>query len=146
MRVKKNNDLLENPQLVCIDRWTVDRLDKDAGMARIESAPMRSDRISKILLGKLLEKGLDTGMDQLSLWNNRQTRIRRMPLKSLARMLGVRRDERETLSENMVFWVLRYRDKKEPERIFHATQAARETAKDLYFKVAHSAGGDSHEI
>lgn len=125
-----------------VERWTVERLDRDAGMARIESVPMRLDRITEELLEALSEKGVEVGMDQLSLWDVSRAQIRPMPIERLAGELGVRPDEMETLSENMVFWVFRG-NAKEPERVIHATRAARQISKDLYREVARREGRKS---
>jgi hypothetical protein len=112
-------------------------------MVRVESVPMRSDCLSEELIDTLIEKGLEVGMDQLSLWDIGLSRIRRITVGRFAAELGVRPDEKAALSENMVFWILRFTGAKKPERVFHATQPARQIAKDLYYQVAHREGGKS---
>lgn len=113
-----------------IERWTVERLDRDAGMARIESVPMRSE-YSGELFGVLLERGVEVGMDRLALWDAGKAQIRPLSIERLVGELGLRPGEEETLSENMVFWVLRSAEG-EPDRVVHATQAARQVSKVLY--------------
>ena len=138
MKAKKKAKRVTTRLKASIERWTLERLDRDAGMARIESVPMRSDCLTAELLDALSEKGLEKGMDQLSLWDVVNARIRRMPIGRLSKKLGIRPDEREALSENMVFWVLSPAGARKTEQVFHATRAARETTKDLYRKVAQS--------
>ena len=119
-----------------IERWTIERLDLDVGMARIESVPMRSDRVTPELLEILSKTGLKEEMDQLSLWNVKRARTKRMPISRLIRKLNARDSETKALSENMVFWIVRSENMKTHERVFHATQAARQLSKELYRKVA----------
>lgn len=119
-----------------IERWAVERVDRDAGMARIESVPMHSSRITAERVKSLEAQGLEKELDHLDLWDVNSIRIRRMSLATLRRILGVRSDEKEVLSENMVFWLMHRGDAKKPEHVFHATIAARKSAKDLYVAVA----------
>lgn len=127
-----------------VERWTVERLDRDAGMVRIESVPIKSDRLSREVLEMLSDKRLEVGMDRLSLWDIGRARILRMSIESLADKLSLRSNEIETLSENMVFWVLHPPSDAETERVFHATRAARQAAKEIYLKVSRREGA-SHE-
>jgi hypothetical protein len=140
MKAKKKAKRMSAQMQVSIERWTVERLDRDAGMARIESVPMKSGCLSAELLGSLFEKGLEKGMDQMSLWDVTRARVQRMPIGRLSKKLGIRPEEMKTLSENMVFWVLSPAGDKKTEKVFHATPAARETAKELYGKVAQRKG------
>ena len=127
-----------------IERWTVERLDRDAGMARIETVPMRSESITEELLTVLLEEGVKVGMDQLSLWDVGQAQIQPMSIDRLTLVLGLRDDEKEALSENMVFWILRGLQEN-PDRVIPATKAARQTAKDFYRLVTRKEQSKSRE-
>lgn len=121
-----------------VERWTIERIDRDAGMVRVESVPMLSDRITGELLDSLAERGPREGADHLELWDDRRVSVRRISIKMLIKRLGLRVDEEDRLSENMVFWVVRRTDKAGYERVFHATQAARQMAKELYKRVART--------
>ena len=127
---------------VSVERWAVERLDRDADMVRIEVVPMRPDKVTQSLLGQLAGKGLLEGMDDLSLWDARKARIKGMKTSTLVRKLGFRKDEREKLSENMVFWVIRSGEKGKADQVFHATPAARKTSADLYHKVTRTEGDE----
>ena len=122
-----------------IERWTVDRIDDYAGMARIEAVPMRPDCLTEGLLKGLSKKGLETDLEDLSLWDTKRVKIKRMKIERLETRLGFRdKKEKETLSENMVFWVFNPDGRKKKEPIYHGTRAAREFAKTLYKKVART--------
>jgi hypothetical protein len=127
---------------VYIERWTVERLDRDVDLARIESVPMRSEFITAEFANALIKTGVEPGMDRLSHWDLDRARIRRMSRKRLAGELGLRPNEIEALSENMVFWILGD-DPDKPPRVIHATRAARETAKDLYREATRREEGRS---
>lgn len=122
-----------------IERWTIDRLDRDARMARIETVPMRSDRLTYELLEALEKKGVQVGMDHVDLWDIENAETVQMSIEELGGQLGVRSNEMETLSENMVFWNLRG-ELEERNRVLHATQAARQLAKELYREVTRKEG------
>ncbi len=127
---------------VAVERWTVERLDRDAEMVRIEVVPMRPDKVTQSLLGQLAGKGLLEGMDDLSLWDARKAKVKGMKLQALVKKLGFRKDEVEKLSENMVFWVIRSGEKGKADQVFHATPAARKTSSDLYHKVTRTEGDE----
>jgi len=132
MRARKTAKSQESASL---ERWTIERLDRDAGMARIESVPIRPDRLNKELLHRLSERDPDVEMDQLSFWDIPRARIRRMSIDDVAAKIGVLPDEKDALSENMVFYILRRGRVKKPEQAYHATYVARQTTKQLYSKV-----------
>ena len=119
-----------------LERWTVDRIDRDAGMARIEAVPMHPGKLTDKLLKKLSKKGLEMELEDLSLWNPKKVKIHRMEIKLLESKLGFRDEEKETLSENMVFWVVNPDRKRKKDPVYHATRAAREVAKNLYEQVS----------
>ncbi len=134
-------DTLPGPaRWVSIERWAVERLDREAGLARIEWVPMRPEFISDELATMLIDTGVQVGMDQLSRWDLGRAEIRKMSIRRVVAELGLRRDEGDALSENMVFWVLRGVEK-EPHRVVHATRAAREVARDLYREVVRREEG-----
>ena len=128
------------PSLVSVERWTVERLDQDAGMARIESVPIKAEHRTGDLLSRLERGGLEPDMDNLSLWAVDRARVRKMTVAVLRKKLGLQAGERETLNENMVFWVVRRTDGKGVERVYHATRAARQAAKQLYRLVVRREG------
>jgi hypothetical protein len=141
MKTKRERKVSENRRQDTVERWTIERLDRDAGMVRIETVPMRSEHLTEELVEGLSEQGLAAGMDRLHLWDVSRARTQRMSVGSFAAKLGLRRHEDDTLSENMVFWILRRKGQREPERVFHATRAAREVTKDLYRQVTRREGG-----
>lgn len=121
---------------VRIERWTLERFDRDTGMVRIEIVPMRPDALTEKLFKRLQTNGLETGMDKLSLWDIRRIRIQRMSMGRFTGMIGVRNEEKDALSENMVFWVILLDKHKKKMQVYHATRAARENTKELYRKAA----------
>ena len=127
---------------VAVERWAVERLDRDADMARIEAVPMRPDKVTPTLLGSLAKKGLLEDMDELSLWDARKAKLNGMKISTLVSKLGFREKEKERLSENMVFWVIRSGEKGKADQVFHATPAARKTSGDLYHKVTKTEGDE----
>jgi len=133
MKKKSKKRSLAVAQESGVERWTVERLDKDAGMSRIEVVPMRAEHTTDELLDTLLDKGAVPGMDRLSLWDAGRIRNVPTPIAALAELLDLRRDELAALSENMVFWVVRFRG---AVHIIHATSAARRIIKTLYREVA----------
>lgn len=135
METKNSSRLPEPSRWSSIERWTVERLDRDLEMARIEVVPMRSEYVTTQLAEALIETGVEVGMDHLSRWSVESARIRRMSIKRLVTELGLRTDERVALSENMVFWILSSAPE-ERRHVIHATRAAREIARDLYREVA----------
>jgi hypothetical protein len=135
--MKKTKDAVG---VATVERWAVERLDREADMVRIEAVPMRPDRVTQTLLRSLAKSGPVEGMDDLSLWDARKAKLKGMKLQTLVKKLGLRKEEEEKLGENMVFWVIRDKEAKE-EQVYHATPAARKTSKDLYHKVTRT-GGD----
>ena len=92
---------------VVLERWTVDRLDRDSGMARVEAVRMRANRLTDKLLKQLSSKGLEVELEDLSFWNTRSIKFRKMEIAALESRLGFKsEEEKKTLSENMVFWVI----------------------------------------
>jgi hypothetical protein len=119
-----------------IERWALERIDQDAGAVRIEVVPMVSDRITSAYVNSLVKEGLKEGMDAIEIWDTDATEIRHMKLKQLFALLGVRSDEKDAVSENMVFWILHKGNAMKPEHVLHATVAARESIKAEYEEVA----------
>jgi hypothetical protein len=140
MSVQTKDKRTDREHKALIERWTVERLDHDAGMARIEAVPMRSKHVTPALLDHLAQEGLDGGMDDLSLWEVDSIRTLRMPIRRLSNTLGLRSEEEETLSENMVFWVIVPGRGKKPTRVFHATSLSRKVSNDLYNRVFNRKG------
>gem|GEM_PF-3829302 len=97
---------------------------------------MVSDRVTSAYVGSLVKEGLKEGMDTLEIWDTDATEIRHMKLKQLFALLGVRSDEKDAVSENMVFWILHKGNAMKPEHVLHATVAARESTKAEYEEVA----------
>jgi len=141
MVLRKKPEGPDAPPMPSVERWTVERLDRDAGAARVEVVPIKKEFLTGELLDTLRSKGLEPDMDRLSMWDTGRVRIRRMSVTSLARKLDLRPDEKAILSENMVFWLLRPRKDAKEIAAFHATQAARKTSKELYRKAAYGEGG-----
>ena len=108
-------------------------------MARLEIVMMKPDCVTADLLETLSRQGVAKGIDQLSLWDTSRVRILRLPFQRLAKRLAIRADEMETLSENMVFWVLRS-IADEPDRVIHATQAARQIVRVYYQMLTRTEG------
>jgi hypothetical protein len=137
MKKTKNAARQDSSGLATVERWAVERLDRDADMVRIEAVPMRPDKITRTLLGSLAKRGPQESMDNLSLWDVRKAKLKGMKLQTLVRKLGLRKEEEEKLSENMVFWVIRD-EKAKNEQVYHATPVARKASKDLYHKVTRT--------
>jgi hypothetical protein len=104
-------------------------------MARVETVPMRPERMTETLT-KLEKDGLTKDMEHLSFWDARKARIEHLPIDRLAKRLGVRDEEKKKLAENMVFWVVSPGGRRKADRVYHATEAAREATKELYYRVA----------
>ena len=69
---------------VSIERWTIERLDRDAGMARIETAPMLGKHVTQKLIDRLLAKGLEAGVDKLSLWDASRVKNQYISINNLS--------------------------------------------------------------
>lgn len=122
--------------LAGLSRWTIDRLDRDAGMARIEKVPLRRGRNDEKALEAFAAREAEPGLDRLDDWDLEGASMERLPIARLCDELGLRGDEREALSENMVFWVLLSPGLRgEPPAVYHATRPARSLSKTLYSKV-----------
>ncbi len=128
---------------VSIERWTVERLDHDAGLARVETVPMKTEYVTQAFLDHLVQEGLAGEMEDLSLWEVNSLRMLRLPIRRLLGTLGMRPEEAETLSENMVFWMIVPGRGKTPVSIYHATGLARKVSNDLYDRVRNGKGGVS---
>jgi len=115
-----------------IERWAVERLDRESGMARIESTPMRPEKLTDRLMKMLAKKGVEPGEDKISCWNLKKVKIKRLQIKRLARKIGFRDEEIGIIMENQVFWALFSKGEKKPDRVLHATRAARKESKKLY--------------
>jgi len=112
-------------------------------MARLEAVPMHERYVTGRLIERLLTKGLEPGMDQISRWNTDRIGVSHVRIATLARRLGFRSDNENSLAENMVFWALRPATKRKRLRVFHATRTARWTAKSLYNAALRKDGGAS---
>jgi predicted metalloprotease len=123
-----------------LSRWTIDRLDRDAGMARIEKVPMLRIKQNVKHLEKIALKGTEPELDELEYWDVQARTIERLPISRLYKKLGLREDERETLSENMVFWVLDPDIRKKEPVVYHSTRSARSLSKTLYRQVTGRRG------
>jgi hypothetical protein len=141
MRPKKKAVPRKGAKPPVLERWTIERLDRDAGMARVEKVPMVKSRMTMDMLDTLATSGVTPGMDNIRFWDVKRLRIQRMPAVKLASLFGARDDEKDTLSENMVFWVVRTPGRGAPEQIYHATRAARDSVKHLYRQVVKHQGG-----
>ena len=138
----KKPRLQSDMKLASIERWTIERIDRDTGMARLESVPMRDEYATRKLVSTISKNGLDSDADNIEFWNTKKAGIKQMKLNSLIKLLNLRQNEEKALKENMVFWAIRYSDKKKPEKMFHATTAARQLSKKLYQKVTHTEGDE----
>jgi hypothetical protein len=119
---------------VTIERWTIERFDQDAGMARIEIVPIHPEYQADLLKRLKAKKGLVAGIDNLSCWNVQRARVRRMTIRGLAKKIFGAARQRE-LSENMVFWAFIPKNRKKSSRVLHATRAARKLSKQVYASV-----------
>lgn len=133
MQVENPSKSFINPPR--IERWTIDRLDRETKIARIEVVPMLSEETPIGLMNIVSETGLEINVDDLSRWDLAHVHFIHISIKKLTEKLGIQQDEAEVLSENMVFWVIFRQNLVEPDSIFHATPAARKIAKNLYHDV-----------
>ena len=112
-----------------IHRWTIDRLDKQADVVRIEQVRMKAAKAAQMASSDL-DEARRNEVDELSWWDTRHARLALMTPGELRDLLGLEPDA--ALAENMVFWLLLQRDLGGTPRVFHATRAARQLAKRLY--------------
>lgn len=111
-------------------RLTVERLDEVSGMARVEMIPSREGlNVEELSRSMVACEG-----EHLDWWDLRASSTRDWAPSELRETLGLRHEE--PLAENMVFWVIG--DPQRPEEVYHATPAARELSKRLYFRLTGS--------
>jgi hypothetical protein len=134
MKTKKS---IQSPSSLSLERWTIERLDRDAGMARIETVPARSGPESEKLKETLIKQNSTLEMDPLSVWDARRLQSKSMLIARLRKILKVSSSKGESLAENMVFYILHRGKAVKPEHVYHVTQAARATAKQLHENVSN---------
>ena len=112
-----------------LERWTVDRIDEEAGVVRLEKVRMPQRVLERVVkdkvAGGLFEK------DDLELWKEGDERSEAMTRDGFLKRLGLKLMDKETLAENMVFLVL-MSVKGKVLAVYHVTQAARELSRELY--------------
>jgi len=111
-----------------VQRLTVERLDKEAEVVRVESVPLSGKYTTEKFTKELAQKEIE----ELSWWDADSEKSEMYRIKELREKLGLREDEE--LSENMVFWIIKQSGK--PLMVFHATQPARMLSKKLYTSLA----------
>jgi hypothetical protein len=96
--MKKNEKTKQEEvrQRLSIERWTVERLDPDAGMVRIESVPMRSEFLTQKFLAEVSKEDFEPGEDDLSFWDTGRAKIRRISINRF-----VKRSEPEQLKRKL---------------------------------------------
>lgn len=126
-----------------IERWTIERIDRDSKWVRVESVPIKREKLNESLLKRLSKKGLEEGMDSFDMWDIGGKSTQGMATEKLDALLQVKDKEKEAVSENMVFWVVRPENENQDVKVFHASLAARKAASDIYKKVAFREGEKS---
>lgn len=130
----RNNSAEIKSKMVSIERWTIDRLDRESNTARIERVPLNPEfksEFTKLINAKKLPR-----FDNLSWWKTDKYKVKILSIRSLTRKLQLKDDEK--LSENMVFWLIGDLSGKTPSRVIHATHMARELTKEIYKKLSDS--------
>lgn len=115
-----------------LERWTIEKVDEEAGVVRIERVKMYRKLYEEQFKDKL-SKSAGSGPDNLSLWDISTDLSITMPIEKLRKKLAMRKNE--AIWENMVFWVL-IKGEDSVMQVYPATQAARELVRDLYMKVS----------
>lgn len=115
-----------------LERWTIEKVDEEAGVVRIERVKMHGKLYEEKFKNKL-SKSAGSGSDNLSLWDISTDLSVTMPLEKLRKKLAMRKNE--AIWENMVFWIL-IKGEDSVMQVYPATQAARELVRDLYLKVS----------
>jgi len=128
----KSKKLQKRGNNLPIERWTIDRLDRETNTVRIEKVPLNPEFES------VFRKGIEVKklpkQDNLSWWKTDKYKVQILSIKSLANQLQLKDDDK--LNENMVFWMV---GRKKNVKVIHATQMARELTKSIYNKLADSA-------
>ncbi len=107
-----------------IERITVERYDMEADTVRLEVVPL-----SKTYNLEFFEKNILTvNVDNLVWWDTQNRDNEILSSKDARNKLSLKAED--PLTENMVFWAVSQDGKY--QKIYHATQAARNLAKDLY--------------
>jgi hypothetical protein len=130
MKTESNKSEMELKidQLHAVERWTIDRLDRDAGVARLEKVQMIKRYIQEFI--SLINNADETTAEKLEWWDSKKAIATFIPIAELMDILKLKDDE--TLNENMVFWILKGDF---GQKIIHATNQARNLAGELYRKV-----------
>lgn len=107
-----------------VERITVERFDVEADTVRLEIVPL-----AKKLTLEFFEKNiLPVNTDNLDWWDTQHRANEILSAQAAKTKLSLK--PQEPLTENMVFWALSQDGKY--TKIYHATQAARNLAKELY--------------
>ncbi len=120
--------ILEIQPIDSIERWTIDRLDRDAGVARLEKVPLAKEFSDEFV--SMIAAKADITTERLEWWDSSQTTVEYISIAELKDFLTLETDV--TLNENMVFWILKIGSEL---TIIHATNQARSLAGELYRKV-----------
>ena len=112
-------------------RWTLDRIDLDAEVVRVEIAPLRKEFDANGFAERL-----ETSAEEiLEWWDVEKAKTEFGSLKWIRSRLQLKGDR--TLAEGMVFWVVKRGNK--IMKVIHATQAARNLSKRMYSRLTREA-------
>jgi hypothetical protein len=112
-------------------RWTLDRIDIDADVVRVEIVPLRKEFDKKGFAKRLAASVEET----LRWWDIEKAKTEFGPVEWLRASLLL--DRKQPLAEGMVFWVIK--KGKKVTKVIHATQAARELSKRMYGRLTGEA-------
>jgi hypothetical protein len=113
-----------------LERWTVDRIDEEVGVVRIERVRMPQEVLGKVIKDSEVASSLFE-KDDLDLWKDGAETSEAMTRDVFLKRLSLELKDKEALAENMVFLVL-MDTKGKVLAVYHVTQAARELSRELY--------------
>jgi hypothetical protein len=112
-------------------RWTLDRIDADADVVRVEIVPARSEYDTKGFAEELAASAEEI----LGWWDVEKAKTGFGSVNWLRSNLLL--DKKQPLAEGMVFWVVKKGNR--VTKVIHATQAARELSKQMYGRLTREA-------
>jgi hypothetical protein len=108
-------------------RWTLERIDADADVARIEIVRPRREYDTK----EFAERLAASAEENLEWWDVEKAKTALGSLNWLRSSL--RLEKQQPIAEGMVFWVVKKGNR--VTKVIHATQAARELSKRMYARL-----------
>lgn len=107
-------------------RYTVERLDIEDNIIRLEQVPLAKEIEVKYFLDRIAKEE----KEELEWWDTKLTKSRVFSIDECRKFLRL---ESQELVENMVFWILLKGRK--VKQVIHATQATRKLSTELYSRL-----------